>query len=220
VTSAHAATTGEGASDQGGQDQAGAQGSAKLDAAPVVAADASTAAPTFIAPGTTAAPTPIVSAQLPKAGPETVSHLTTEITSKAVVGKTSRFDVVLQPEGLGRVDVRIEIGKDGKLTAALNFDNAQAASDLRGKSAELRQALAQAGFDVADNALSFDSSSSQSGGQNQNAFFNFQDGESSRQAFNGRAFQSAQADEVPTLSPSDLLPGLRNADRSGVDVRI
>jgi flagellar hook-length control protein FliK len=139
-----------------------------------------------------------------------------------VVGKTSRFDVVLQPEGLGRVDVRIEIAKDGKLTAALNFDNPAAAAELRGKSGELRQALAAAGFNVADSALSFDSSSqNQNGGQSQNAFFNnFQDGENGRQAFQGRAFRSALGEEIPTLSPSALLPGLRVADSSGVDVRI
>ncbi|HWW25512.1 MAG TPA: flagellar hook-length control protein FliK, partial [Caulobacter sp.] len=169
---------------------------------------------------TAAAPAPVVAAQLPKAGPETVSHLTTEIASKAVVGKTSRFDVVLQPEGLGRVDVRIEIAKDGKLTAALNFDNPAAAADMRGKSGELRQALAAAGFNVADNALSFDSPSQNQGGQSQNAFFNFQDGENGRQAFQGRAFRSALGEEIPTLSPSALLPGLRVADSSGVDVRI
>jgi Meckel syndrome type 1 protein len=219
---AHAATTGEGAMGGDAQDQANAKGFGLKEAAPVAVADtAASTAPTFVAPGTAAAPAPVVAAQLPKAGPETVSHLTTEIASKAVVGKTSRFDVVLQPEGLGRVDVRIEIAKDGKLTAALNFDNPAAAAELRGKSGELRQALAAAGFNVADSALSFDSSSqNQTGGQNQNAFFNFQDGENGRQAFQGRAFRSALGEEIPTLSPSALLPGLRMADSSGVDVRI
>ncbi|MFZ0268505.1 flagellar hook-length control protein FliK, partial [Caulobacter sp.] len=215
-------TTGEGSPEGGAQDQAAAKGSAPQDAAPIVAStEASTSAPTFVAPGTTAAPAPIHAAQLPKAGPETVSHLTTEIASKAVVGKTSRFDIVLQPEGLGRVDVRIEIAKDGKLTAALNFDNPAAAAELRGKSGELRQALAAAGFNVADSALSFDSSSqNQNGGQNQNAFFNFRDGENGRQGFQGRAFRSALGEEIPTLSPSVLLPGLRVAESSGVDVSI
>ncbi|MBC7670660.1 MAG: flagellar hook-length control protein FliK, partial [Gemmatimonadaceae bacterium] len=219
VQSAHAATTGQGDADTG-KDKSGAQGAALAEAAPAAAPDAS--APTFVAPGTTAAPAPApIAATLAKAAvtPETVSHLTTEITGKAQLGKTSRFDVVLQPEGLGRVDVRIEIAKDGKLTAALNFDNPQAAADMRGKSGELRQALAQAGFIVADTALSFDTSS-QNGGQNQNAFFNFQGGENGRQAFNGRAFQSALGEDLPTISPSALLPGLRVAERSGVDVKI
>jgi flagellar hook-length control protein FliK len=214
-----AATTGEG-QPQDGQDPSGGQGAAVLaDAAPAVASDATATTPTFVAPGTTAAPAPTTPVVHAKATPETVTHLATEITSKAQAGKTSRFDVVLQPEGLGRVDVRIEIGKDGKLTAALNFDNPQAAADLRGKSGELRQALADAGFKLADSALSFDSSR-QNGGQNPNAFFNFQGGEHGRQAFNGRAFQSALADDRPTLSPSALLPGLRVAERSGVDVKI
>ncbi|MBO9557848.1 MAG: flagellar hook-length control protein FliK, partial [Caulobacter sp.] len=71
------------------------------------------------------------------------------------------------------------------------------------------------------NALSFDSSSQNQSGQSQNAFFDFQNqqGGDGRQAFHGRAFKSALNEDIP-LAPSALLPGLRVAEASGVDVRI
>lgn len=152
-----------------------------------------------------------------RGSPETVAQLSAEILRK-LDAQTTRFDVALTPEGLGKVDVRIEIGRHGALTASMAFDTAQAAAELRGKSQELRQALSQAGFTIADNALRFDVSSQ--GGQNgQNAFFNFH-GEDNRRGWSGKAFQSAQNDDAPILSASDLLPGLRMAPDSGLDIRI
>ena len=153
-----------------------------------------------------------------RGSPQTVAQLSAEILKK-LDAQTTRFDVALTPDGLGKVDVRIEIGRHGALTASMAFDTAQAAAELRGKSAELRQALAQAGFTVADNALRFDVSSQ--GGQNgQNPFLNFNDGQDGRRAWSGKAFQSAQNDDAPILSASDLLPGLRMAPDSGLDIRI
>src|SRR5690606_28201112 len=125
------------------------------------------------------APAQAASAGAPAAGPapvrgspETVAALSAEIVKKADA-KTTRFDVALTPDGLGKVDVRIEIARDGALTASMRFDTAHAAQELRSKASELRQALADAGFNVADNALSFDVSS-QNSGQGQNPFFAFE----------------------------------------------
>jgi flagellar hook-length control protein FliK len=212
------ASSGKGETSQGGQGQSSAEvlTAAALDPAP------KTDAP--VIPTTT---TPIAAnaqAALPiraevRGSPETVAKLSADILKK-LDAQTTRFDVALTPDGLGKVDVRIEIARNGALSAHMNFDTAQAAAELRNKSGELRQALSQAGFNVADNALSFDVSS-QNGGQNgQNAFFNFSDGGDGRRAFSGKAFQSALNDEPIILSPSDLLPGLRMAPDSGLDIRI
>ncbi|HWT52923.1 MAG TPA: flagellar hook-length control protein FliK, partial [Caulobacter sp.] len=151
--------------------------------------------------------------------PETVAALSAEIIKKADA-KTTRFDVALTPDGLGKVDVRIEIGRDGALTASMKFDTVHAAQELRGKANELRQALADAGFNVADNALSFDVSS-QNNGQNANPFLAFQDfRDQGQRAFSGRAFQAAlSGDEDIAITP-DLLPGLKTAADSGLDIRI
>ena len=159
-----------------------------------------------------AAPAPV------RGSPETVAALSAEIIKKADA-KTTRFDVALTPDGLGKVDVRIEIARDGALTASMRFDTVHAAQELRGKAHELRQALADAGFNVADNALSFDVSSQ--GGQSQNPFFAFEGwGDQGQRAFSGRAFQAALTGEEDITINPELLPGLKTVADSGLDIRI
>ena len=154
-----------------------------------------------------------------RGSPETVAALSAEIVKKADA-KTTRFDVALTPEGLGKVDVRIEIGRDGALTASMRFDTVHAAQELRGKAHELRQALADAGFNVADNALKFDVSS-QNGGQGQNPFFAFEGwNDQGQRGFPGRAFQAATTAEDDIVITPDLLPGLKTVADSGLDIRI
>ncbi|AQR63530.1 flagellar hook-length control protein FliK [Brevundimonas sp. LM2] len=64
--------------------------------------------------------------------------------------------MALTPDDLGRVDVSLDIDADGQLSARLAFDNPLAAADLKGRVEELRRQLTDAGFTVADDALSFD----------------------------------------------------------------
>ncbi|PLR25618.1 hypothetical protein SGCZBJ_10860 [Caulobacter zeae] len=193
------------------------------DAAPVDAAAPkaeATFAPTVQAQAAATAQAPAET--IVRGSPETVAAMSAEIAKK-LEAKSTRFDIVLTPEGLGKVDVQVRIGAEGKLTAILAFENPQAAADLRHRAGELRQALSQAGFDVADNALKFDVSS-QGGnggqGQQQNAFFDFQGGDHGRRAFAGRAFAGAMAEDIPTLSAASLIPGYRLAESDGVDVKI
>jgi flagellar hook-length control protein FliK len=154
-----------------------------------------------------------------RGAPETVAALSAEIIKKAG-DKATRFDVTLTPDNLGKVDVRIEIGRDGAMTASMKFDTVHAAQELRGKASELRQALADAGFTVSDNGLSFDVSS-QNSGQNSNPFLAFQDfGDQGQRAFSGRAFQSALNGEEDILITPELLPGLKTTADSGLDIRI
>lgn len=218
------APTDQDGSDQGGTGQNSSQGDL---AAEVVGTAANDAAATPEAPilaptsttstGSAAAAAPAQRAET-RGSPETVAQLSAEILKK-LDARTTRFDVALTPAGLGKVDVRIEIGRHGALTASMAFDTVQAAAELRGKAHELRQALSQAGFTIADNALRFDVSS-QGGQSGQNAFFSFNGGEDGRRAWSGKAFQAAQNDDAPLASVSDLLPGLRVTPDSGLDIRI
>ena len=89
-----------------------------------------------------------------RGSPETVASLAAQIVKK-LEGRSTRFDLELDPAGLGRVDVRIEIGARGHISAAMSFETPQAASELRARAGELRQALEQAGFDLSG-GLSFD----------------------------------------------------------------
>ncbi len=146
-----------------------------------------------------------------RGSPETVAKLASDIVRK-LEGRSTRFDVQLDPLGLGKVDVSIEINADGRLSAALSFDSAQAAADLRGRASELRQALEKAGFDLTEASLSFDTGA-QSGG-----FGGREPGEQAS-VWSSRAFASARAG----LEQADAQLAAAAYARSpsgGVDIRI
>jgi flagellar hook-length control protein FliK len=136
----------DGSDDGRGQDRAATGGALDLQAAP-----GSPAAPAFQL--TDAAQPAPQGAQL---GAQTVSRLAADLVKK-LQARTTRFQVALQPAGLGRVDVNIRIGADGAVAAALNFDNPQAAEALKARAGELRTALEQAGFQLSGQDLSFTS---------------------------------------------------------------
>ena len=145
---------------------------------------------------------------------ETVARLAADIVRKAD-GQSTRFDLQLDPHGLGKVDVALEIDRNGKLTAALSFDSAQSAADLRGRAGELRLALEQAGFDIAEGGLTFDLAGQGAG------FGGREAGQQQDRAWNGRAFQRAQTGaEEADLSLASTPSTSSRWTRSGVDIRI
>ncbi|MBI1405331.1 MAG: hypothetical protein GC145_04305 [Caulobacter sp.] len=150
---------------------------------------------------------PAPSAAQARVTPETVTRLAVGIIDK-LGGQASRFDLQLDPLGLGKVDVSVEIGADGRLAARLHFDNAQAASDLRGRAQDLRQALEQAGFSLGEGSLSFDFA-----GQNRDSGQSFDDSRRADQA--GRAFARAMG----ALEDEAVLP-VRFQTRRGLDLLI
>jgi flagellar hook-length control protein FliK len=155
---------------------------------------------------TAAAP---VASEAPKVTTHTVAHLAAQIVTN-VDGKSTRFDVTLNPEGLGKVDVRVEIGAKGDMTAQLNFANADVATQMQSKAPELQAALQQAGFDPSKTTLSFNS------GNGQQAWQDAQNRQNQGQpSWTGRAFTNLadQSDEA-VITPSWTRPA------TGVDVRI
>ncbi|HEY0102967.1 MAG TPA: flagellar hook-length control protein FliK [Brevundimonas sp.] len=126
-------------------------------------------------------------------------------------GRSTRFEMALLPEELGRVDIKLDIDSEGRLAARLAFDNPAAATDLRGRVDELRRQLEDAGFHLADDAFEFadrDSGSS--------AFDRGQDDRGgSRRAFAAAQRLSAEADAAipPRWMALSLSP-------SGVDVKV
>ncbi|MBX9614324.1 MAG: flagellar hook-length control protein FliK [Caulobacteraceae bacterium] len=100
-----------------------------------------------------------------RASIETTAQIAAQIVKK-LEGRSTRFEMALTPEGLGQVDVSLDIDADGQLAARLSFDNPLAATELRSRVDELRRQLQEAGFMVADDALSFsqrDASAGQGG---------------------------------------------------------
>ena len=198
----------------------GAQGK-REDAAPAVEAKADTDNGQPVAPNVgEAAATASTSAPVEaRAGPQTVAHLAAQIVKK-LEGRSTQFDVALNPEGMGRVDVRIEIGAQGRLTASMSFENPQAAAELRIRAGELQKALEQAGFDVSG-GLRFDVAADRGHGQAGQGQFG-QDAQNNGGAWRGKAFQAAldSADQTADAALSGGLNLQRRTLMSGVDVRI
>ena len=143
-----------------------------------------------------------------RGAPDTVAKFAAGILDK-LEGQSTKFDLQLDPHGLGKVDVSVEIGADGRLTAQMGFDSAVGLNELRGRAQELRTALEQAGFSLADGALTFDFSGERR--QQQAA-----DSQSDRTEQAGKAFARAQGalDEAPVDT------SIRYQARRGLDLLI
>ena len=115
------------------------------------------------------------------------------------------------------MDVRIDIGAHGQITAAMTFDNPQAAADLRARAAELHRLLEQAGFDLSG-GLTFDVAGDR--GQQQRQAWQDQ-ADSNGQAFGGQAFRAAleTAGDAADAAVQGALR-LRRGVTAGLDLRI
>jgi flagellar hook-length control protein FliK len=75
--------------------------------------------------------------------------------NKAVNAGNDKISIQLKPADLGRVDVQMEIGQDGRVTAVVTADNKQTLDLLQKDSKQLQEALQQAGLQADDDSLSF-----------------------------------------------------------------
>jgi flagellar hook-length control protein FliK len=116
------------------------------------------------APTTTAAPTATLSAAATGAAVP-VSGLALEIAASARSGKT-RFDVRLDPADLGRIDVRIDVDRNGQVTSHLTVEKPETLSMLQQDAPQLQRALDDAGFKTGSGGLQFSLRDQSSSGQN------------------------------------------------------
>ncbi len=105
----------------------------------------------------------------------------------------------------------MDIDAQGRLTAALSFDNPQAASDLRQRAGELQRTLEQAGFDLSG-GLSFQSPDDRRGA--------FAEDRRDQQGGSARAFASALDMAESADAPVAVRAYGRRPSDQGVDVRI
>jgi len=143
---------------------------------------------------------------LSRATIETTASLAAQITSR-LAGRATRFELGLTPEGLGRVDVTLEIDTEGQLSARLAFYNPLAATELRGRADELRRQLEDAGFTLARDALDFFSRDHPSGGERR------------QQRAVAYADRHAAGNDVPDL-PAVRPPSSSSLTPQGVDVKV
>lgn len=165
------------------------------------------------APGQTEAAAPARDHSL-----STLSRATIDATAQIAAqilrkleGRSTRFEIALRPDELGRVDVKLDIDAEGRLAARLAFDNPVAATDLRGRVDDLRRQLEAAGFQLAEDAFEFAERDSGSSA--------FDRGQDARQGQN-RAFAAAarlNADIDVAQPPQWLALSL---SPSGVDMKV
>ena len=145
---------------------------------------------------------------LSRATVETTALIAAQIQNR-LNGRSTRFEMALTPEGLGRVDVSLEIDSDGRLAARLAFDNPAAATELRGRADELRRQLEQAGLHLDNDALQFTERDPSSAGQGFGGF--------DRRAFSRASSLHDQADQ-PALEPASWQTLSLTRDR--VDLKV
>lgn len=90
-----------------------------------------------------------------------VAHQVTREIVRRFNGGATQFELRLDPAELGRVDVRLEVGRDNKVTAMVSAETPQAVSELARGARDIAQALQSAGLELAENGLSFDLSQRQ-----------------------------------------------------------
>jgi len=101
--------------------------------------------------------TPIVSVRAHVQGGQVhlpVEQIAIAITRQARQG-ANRFEIRLDPPELGRIDVRLDVGSDGRATASLTADRQDTLDLLSRDSRTLQKTLADAGFTTDPDALQF-----------------------------------------------------------------
>jgi flagellar hook-length control protein FliK len=96
-----------------------------------------------------------------------LSGLALEIAVSAKNGKSS-FEIRLDPADLGRIDVRIDVDRNGQMTSHLTVEKPETLSMLQQDAPHLQRALDDAGFKTGDGGLQFSLRDQSSSGQNNN----------------------------------------------------
>jgi hypothetical protein len=96
-----------------------------------------------------------------------LSGLALEIAVSARSGK-SRFEIRLDPADLGRIDVRIDVDRNGRVTSHLTVEKPETLSMLRQDAPQLQRALDDAGLKTGNGGLQFSLRDQSSSGQDGN----------------------------------------------------
>lgn len=87
--------------------------------------------------------------------PAQVQTLAARIAQRFNEG-TRVFDIRIDPPELGRVDVRLEMGRDNRVNAILTAERPEALAELQRSARDLEKSLAEAGLDLGEDGLSFE----------------------------------------------------------------
>jgi len=158
-------------------------------------ASASTATLTATAAGATTVP---------------INGIPVEIAAAIRSGK-SRFDISLDPAELGRIDVRINVDRNGNVTSHLTVEKPETLQLLRQDAPQLQRALDDAGLKSGSNGLSFSLRDQNSSGQNS--------GQNNDNGGNARRLIISE-DDTAAAAPVGRGYGRMFGPSGGVDIRV
>ncbi len=121
-----------------------------------------------------------------------VDQISVQIT-KALQNGTDRINIQLRPESLGRVDVRMELSHDGRVTATVTADNKDTLDMLQRDARGLEKALQDAGLQTDSGSLSFNLRGQKGDGG---------DGETNL----ARGLDGSDPEDTADMAPEEVLP--------------
>jgi flagellar hook-length control protein FliK len=135
---------------------AGSSGAQSGSGAAKASADIAQTTTAFVPVAAATAPTVAIAAPATAATADAVpvSGLAVAIASRARAG-SNQFDIRLDPPELGRIDVRLDVNRDGQVTSHVTADRQDTLDLLQQQQPQLERALEQAGLKTADNGLQF-----------------------------------------------------------------
>ena len=136
-----------------------------------------------------------------------LSGLALEIAVSARSGK-SRFEIRLDPADLGRIDVRIDVDRNGRVTSHLTVEKPETLSMLRQDAPQLQRALDDAGLKTGSGGLQFSLRDQSSSGRDGNE--------------NGRNAQRLviSSEDTPPATVVGRTYGRMLGSSSGVDIKV
>jgi flagellar hook-length control protein FliK len=135
--------------------------------------------------------------------------LAIQIAATAQSGR-SRFEIRLDPAELGRIDVRLDVDRHGKVTSHLMVEKPETLAMLRQDAPQLQRALEDAGLKTANNGLQFSLRDQSSSGHNGG------DNNSGRHA---QRLIIGDADTLPTATAGKSYTQPTGSNR-GLDIRV
>jgi len=94
-----------------------------------------------------------------------IAGLAVAIAARAQAG-SNQFEIRLDPPELGRIDVHLDVDRDGQVTSHVTADRADTLALLQSQQPQIERALEQAGLKTADNGLQFTLRDQSFAGQN------------------------------------------------------
>ncbi len=91
----------------------------------------------------------------PNIPPHIISQQVTVNIQRAIGANNDRINIQLRPQELGRIDIAMEMGKDGRLSAIITVERPETLEMLKSDVKNLIQSLNNAGIETEQNNLSF-----------------------------------------------------------------